>query len=246
MSRLLVNFAPSGPLEIPLAYNAILQGMIYHHLPGEMADALHEEGFGAGDRRFRLFTFSRLLGPAKVYQGKIRFSGPFSLIVSSADNGFIESLASGLARAGEVRLARSAAPLQSLGIEEHPPDFSAGSAVVSMLSPLTIYSTLSHPDGRTKTYYYSPFEKEFTELLRGNLLRKYEAAYGAPPSDGSFAIVPQRVSSEDQKTVLYRDFVVKGWLGGYRISGSPELLRLAYDTGLGGKNAQGFGCFTVD
>ncbi|GAI77595.1 unnamed protein product [marine sediment metagenome] len=34
---------------------------------------------------------------------------------------------------------------------------------------------------------------------------------------------------------------IKAWLGTYQIHGKPELISLAYDTGLGSKNSQGFG-----
>jgi|Deesub1362B_J571_1020462.scaffolds.fasta_scaffold00176_36 CRISPR-associated endoribonuclease Cas6 len=37
----------------------------------------------------------------------------------------------------------------------------------------------------------------------------------------------------------------KGWMDRYRLTGAPELLRLAYDAVLGSKNSQGFGCFEV-
>lgn len=51
---------------------------------------------------------------------------------------------------------------------------------IRMLSPVTIYSTLFSANGKKKTYYYSPFEKEFSQLIRANILKKYEALYGTP------------------------------------------------------------------
>jgi len=38
---------------------------------------------------------------------------------------------------------------------------------------------------------------------------------------------------------------IKAWLGTYQIHGKPELISLAYDTGLGSKNSQGFGMFEI-
>ncbi|RLI91606.1 MAG: hypothetical protein DRO89_03615 [Candidatus Altiarchaeales archaeon] len=38
-----------------------------------------------------------------------------------------------------------------------------------MLSPLTVYSTLTTGDGKKKTYYYSHYEPDFEELIDRNL-----------------------------------------------------------------------------
>jgi CRISPR-associated endoribonuclease Cas6 len=43
-----------------------------------------------------------------------------------------------------------------------------------MLSPVTMYSTLTKEDKTKKVYYYSPFEEEFNRLIKENL-RKYKA-----------------------------------------------------------------------
>jgi CRISPR-associated endoribonuclease Cas6 len=39
--------------------------------------------------------------------------------------------------------------------------------------------------------------------------------------------------------------VIKGWFGIYEKDGDPRLLKLAYSTGLGAKNSQGFGMIDV-
>lgn len=44
---------------------------------------------------------------------------------------------------------------------------------IRMLSPLTVYSTLMTPDGKKKTYYFSPYEKEFPALVNSNIKKKH-------------------------------------------------------------------------
>jgi hypothetical protein len=39
--------------------------------------------------------------------------------------------------------------------------------------------------------------------------------------------------------------LIKAWEGVYELKGKPELLDVAYNTGLGAKNSQGLGCFEV-
>ncbi|ADU51675.1 CRISPR-associated protein Cas6 [Thermaerobacter marianensis DSM 12885] len=53
----------SRQLVLPLQYNSMLQGLVYHLLEGtEVAEFLHDQGFTRGARRYKMFTFSRLEG----------------------------------------------------------------------------------------------------------------------------------------------------------------------------------------
>ncbi len=242
--RILVTFTATQPVRLPIAYNHLVQGMIYRHLPEEMAGFLHGNGFSAESRSFKLFSFSRFQGKVSVNQGFITLTPPFSLVITSCWGEFLHGLADGLQEDGGVTFGPARVALDSIMIEDDQP-FDRGAATIRMLSPMTTYSTLTGPDGARKTYYYSPFEKDFSQMLRVNLINKYEAVCGAPPVDDSFVISPLKVTRQDEKIIQYKGFIIKGWLGSYRMQGAPALLKLAYDAGLGGKNSQGFGCFEV-
>jgi CRISPR-associated endoribonuclease Cas6 len=43
----------------------------------------------------------------------------------------------------------------------------------------------------------------------------------------------------------FKGTVIKGWTGLYEVKLPEPYFRLAYDAGLGAKNAQGFGCVGV-
>ena len=58
----------SDNITLPVHYNHLIQAMIYQSLDDALAHWLHEEGFQCGKRRFKLFTFSRLLS-RRVYLG---------------------------------------------------------------------------------------------------------------------------------------------------------------------------------
>ncbi len=241
--RIVITFTSEGRVRLPINYNEVLQGFIYSHLDGILAGFLHEEGFRCGSRSFKLFTFSRLIGKVRASEGMFNIRGPFKLIVSSPHREMLQSLAECILKSPEVDLANNPLIVQSIEVKFTPPV--AEDVVVEMLSPVTVYSTLHTPEGRKKTYYYNPREREFTALCRENILKKYRAFYGRGPEDTDFSIEPLRVSKRDEKIVTYKGFVIKGWMGRYRLSGNPELLRLAYDAGIGAKNSQGFGCFEV-
>jgi len=87
--RLKVIFKPhkDSPAVLPINYNHLIQGFIYDHLDEHLTTELYEEELNnlKSRRRFKLFTFSRLipLKKPKVEKGKILFSSPIVLIVAS-------------------------------------------------------------------------------------------------------------------------------------------------------------------
>jgi len=58
--------------------------------------------------------------------------------------------------------------------------------------------------------------------------------------DVEFTIQP--ISNVNLNIVYYKDFLIKGYSGKYKIRGDKRLLELALDAGVGSKNSQGFGC----
>lgn len=74
--RIRVHFCAPPPIVIPLNYAHQLASVVYHLLDRSSpayATFLHGQGYGAGDLRFKLFTFSPLLGhPRQVVAGHLR------------------------------------------------------------------------------------------------------------------------------------------------------------------------------
>lgn len=50
---------PSSP-ALPIQYNYLVQSAIYAALPEDVASRIHDEGYSAGNRRFKMFSFSQL------------------------------------------------------------------------------------------------------------------------------------------------------------------------------------------
>lgn len=242
--RLLLELNTGKDFVVPIDYNYQIQGFLYKSISPKLARILHDKGFPVGKRNFKLFTFSRILGDYEVNKtdGSIKFLSPFRLVVNSVMNEFIEELAEELLRKKFVRIASHRVSLASAEVADTMID--QDKIRIRMLSPVTIYSTLSHPDGRKKTYYYSPYETEFSQLISENSSKKFMAYFGRAPR-GSISLTPLKVNPVNQKIVLYKGTIIKGWTGIYELSGDRELMKMAYDAGLGGKNSQGFGCFEV-
>lgn len=228
---------------LPIDYNHIIQSFIYRNISSELASFLHERGYTYGKRSFKLFTFSRLFGEFKLNKENIEFRSPVRLYIASAETRFIQELAETLLKSKNIKLGKQSVEISSIEIS---PNKNFGREVlIKTLSPITVYSTLHTKDGKKKTYYYFPYEKEFSELIFKNLKKKFKLVYGKEPGRRELLIEPLDRKSISQRIVKYKGTIVKGWMGRFRLKGSPDLISLGYDTGLGSKNSQGFGMFEV-
>jgi CRISPR-associated endoribonuclease Cas6 len=237
----------NGPAHIQVQYNNLVQGLIYNSMENPLLRKyLHEHGFPFEKRRFKLFTFSRLMGQKARYdqkKGQLILTPPLHLVICSPIPFILQELGTGFLRQGRVRLGRTQLEVSQIDIAD--PRVDGEKVKVRMLSPLTVYSTLPSTGGRSYTYYYSPFEPRFGELVQANLTKKYKLIHGGPPPEKHFAIEPLAVTEKDHKVTYYKNFVIKGWMGDYELQGDPALLQVALNAGLGAKNSQGYGCCTL-
>ncbi len=243
--RISISFkAVSSSLILPIHYNHLVQAFIYASLDRMIAKFYHDQGFSYGKRRFKLFTFSRLLGKGRRLLRETReiaFSGRVCLKIGAVDERLLESLATYLVREGCFRLGENLCELEAVEVEM--PVEAHGPVVVRAISPITTYSTLKTPEGRRKTYFYTPFEAEFSEKLLENLMRKAKALWGEkelPPLNGAY-VKPLRVSNRNLTIVNFKNYWIKGWTGLYEMNLPSPYFELAYNAGLGAKNSQGFG-----
>lgn len=244
--RIKLNFNVQKNFYLPVSHNEILQGFIYHNLDKVLADYLHDEGFNYQNRQFRLFTFSRILGGLSYdsYKKAFLISSNFSLIISSPKIEILENMANFIVKSHSLVLYGNEINLESIDVHMQKGKL-PNTCKIRMLSPVTIYSTLTNTEGRNKTYYYNPMEEEFSELIKKNLEKKYELIYSQPPPEDDFQIKIIGSTKNKEKIIKYKDFIIKGWMGDFEIKANPELILTGYDAGLGGKNSQGFGCFEI-
>jgi len=222
--------------------------LIYANLDRALSEWLHEKGHAYGQRRFKLFTFSRLFGKREMRNGRVRFDGPAHFYLSAVDSEVLGSFAEHLLTKPAVRLGSAECRVAEVGVEPEPRIDPAKPVLVKAISPITAYSTLQAPNGRKKTYYYAPQEKEWSEALVANIARKAKALEWAADVDedlrGAY-VKPYKVKMADQKILDFKGTVIKGWTGLYEGKLPEPYFRLAYDAGFGAKNAQGFGMVEV-
>lgn len=242
--RAYVTLKFNKPLIMPIQYNHIMQAVVLKWINDEKYTTyLHDKGFALEKRVFKLYTFSRLEGDCKYDREKSRlvFKSFAKFTISTADENFLDYV---------VRTAIVNDTMSILGQEVYVDNVRCmhmdimSEKRIHTLSPIVTYSTFEH-DGRKKTYYYNPMEEEFSRLIKENLVKKYIAFNGKEPSEREFTIKPAPNGRLKESIVIYKGTVIKGWNGDFIISGSPELLTIGYNAGLGSKNAQGFGCIEI-
>ena len=116
--------------------------------------------------------------------------------------------------------------------------------VFNALSPIVAYSTFTRPNGKKYTCYFEPEETDFKRIVSENLIRKYNAIYGEKLSFEE-GIQIEGLGKSKMNIVYYKNFLIKGATGKFKLKGDKKLLQLALDVGLGSKNSQGFGCVEI-
>jgi len=243
--RVILTLATDHALILPTHYNYGIQSLIYAAINDPALQSLiHDTGFIYEKRSFKMFTFSRLIGPVVHVGNRFQFTSPVTLHLSSPFDNLIQEIAKFIFERGMVTLHGNELMVTDFHVEQ-PPAFGTDHTV-RMLSPMVMYTTLEN-ERRKFRYYLNPWQDEFAELIHNNLRKKFVSFYDREPVSSDFALKPlTEMRPELQKVILYKGGVIKGWIGRYHVHGDPEMLRFAYDAGFGGKNSQGFGCFAVD
>lgn len=246
--RIRVAFSAREPLVLPIHYNYIVQAFIYKNLSEEFSEFLHDQGFRLGSRTFKLFTFSRLMGRFEILgDNRIKIFPPFELIVSSPLERFIRDFATSLLKNDNFELLGQGVEIEGISVlSELDKEKCRDGLLIKMLSPVVVYKTYFDERGAKKTYYFNPKEDEFSVLIRENLLKKARLLNVENVENSNLKIEPVfKIDQSYCKIIRYKETIIKGWMGVYKLHGDFPLLKIAYDTGLGSKNSQGFGCFEV-
>ncbi|MFL6276006.1 MAG: CRISPR-associated endoribonuclease Cas6 [Blastocatellia bacterium] len=233
---------------LPLNYNHAVAGLIYRTIGNAseaFATALHDEGFEADRRRFKLFTFSRLFVKRRRVVGDRMFleSPEVTLQVSSPVGEFIEHFVSGLFQSERFHIAGSEFTLAEAETIA-PPEFSERMSFRA-LAPIT--ESVRDEQNRVR---FLNLDDDWSGVIERNLARKYEALYGrAPVREGLHwewdkVYITEATKRNRRPSVLIElseGTKVRGWLAPFTIEGSKELIELGYHVGFGSRNSMGFG-----
>jgi CRISPR-associated endoribonuclease Cas6 len=240
---------------LPLSYQYELSAYIYHTLAkgnADYAEWLHQNGFRYEEKPFRLFTFSNLLIPQisidKEHGRLLLNSDTATLIISFLPERSTEEFVKGVFAEQVFTLGDKVSKVQFTvqQVEVLPtPDFN-GELRGETLSPLC----LSTKNDEGKIHYFSAADPEAGGAIVNNLINKYAAFYGTPYS-GSMDFEWETLSEPRSKLITIKSgsaqqTKIKASLCRFRFKADNELLKIAYETGIGEKGSQGFGCITVN
>lgn len=220
-------------LTLPLNYQELIQGILYHAMPKDLAEEGHLQI--AGVRKMSLFTFSRLFGKSNIdISRKLICFRSLYFYVSTCNERLGCTIMANLS--DSIRFYEESFPCQLSMVETY-----RNGNWIEMLSPVTAHKT--DIDSKRITYL-EPNSIVFAQAIYQNLQRKYRYFY-REDYDGPFALsaLPKSLKSSN---ILYKKTYIKGYMGKFHLIASPKAMQLLYDVGLGEKNAQGFGMFRME
>lgn len=233
--------------SIPIQYNEFLQAYIYSFFE-ENFPQLHDEGFKTGKRKFRHFTFSRIFSSdMKMEDNYFQIRKPITFYLSFYLESMQEIAVNFLLKNQYMRLGNEEFEIIQANAFEENILFRNDEIVetdIEALSPIVAYRTIEK-EGRKYTNYFKPTDSEFTKIIKNNLIRKMESL-GIIETDDPFFFCPILFSVPKNESVLnYKGTIIKGYTGRYHIKCSKNAFSVLYHSGIGSKNSQGFGMFSI-
>lgn len=246
--------------RLPINYLYELSAVIYRILASgneAYAEWLHENGFRLETgKQFKLFTFSRLKpekfrilrqsNQLELLSDKVVWQ--ISFLPEKSTQKFIEGLFQ--KRFFEVGNRQSVVQFQVESVEMLPSPLFTDTMTFETLSPISVSQRLE--DGRD---YYPQDGEEFStsdwvrERLLKNLLDKYEVSEGktfeGKPYFNMMTLSEPKSTLVTIKAGTPQETKVRGFLCKLALHCPAELMRIAYESGLGEGNSQGFGCLEL-
>lgn len=236
--------------ELPINYQYELSAAIYRIMTQsntEYSTWLHENGYTADRKRFKLFAFSHLIVPQyginKERQRLIIQSDTvewdITFLPEKSTKTFIEGVFK--QQSFQVGDKESVVEFTVCSIRVMPPLEYQEEMSFRTLSPMCI--SCRQPNG--KTQYLSPSDPLYMRGIQTGLLARYKAFYNKEydsPMFCTFQLLNEpksnllRIKSGTEKQTF-----IRGYQFSFKLKLPEELMRIAYEGGLGEKSSLGFG-----
>ena len=220
---------------IPINYRSILACIVYSMLPlNENTTILHNEGIKLNNRKFKLLTFSEIYGDTIYNKNKkvLLFHSSGCFDVTSFNDEIILNIVKYIEDNNYIIFKNQCIKIIKYDILN---DFCNNNEKVTFytVSPITIYKTINK-----FVKYYNPNEKEFKEAIINNIRKKYFLCYNR--NAANFDIL--EIEDVVKKLVYFRNTIYEAYHLSITFKGlNPEIQKIIMTTGLGPKNALGFG-----
>lgn len=258
--RLHIHLQPVNRMsEIPVD-NYPLASTVYrllYSVAPEYAEFLHEEGFPAdpesleereppvSHKKFKFFVFSRLAQRGKRIAGdRIRLND--SLVtwrIGSPMEEMMGVLAESLVANGEITIGdqQSHATFAVAGIDIAEAPRTGSRLRGETISPIFVAVDETSLEGKRIKHHVRAEDQRFAACIAANLREKYRALTGIPLEEEEADLAFRFTEAPRSQLVQYKGTHHKCYMGRFTLAGDPQLIRLAWDAGLGEANSKGFG-----
>ncbi|MCX7878085.1 MAG: CRISPR-associated endoribonuclease Cas6 [Ignavibacteria bacterium] len=243
------------PLErnslVPINYQYYLSSFIYRTIEASNSDYskwLHDSGFMSGNKRFKYFTFSMLNIPEREIVNdfiKIK-SHQIELTVSMLSLESMNHLIIGLFESCRFNIKDYNFIVKYA--EKIPDPIFRDEMIFKTISPVIISKVVEY-NGKPSERYMKPDESEYADFLKKNLEEKYLTycmscgikvnGHGVDSFDliecGNSKLITIRQNRAEETKV-------KAYPMTFRLKGNPDIIKIAYEAGVGKLCSLGFGC----
>jgi CRISPR-associated endoribonuclease Cas6 len=262
--RLRLSIETDSRLVLPINYQHYLTAVIYDLIARasqEHAAWLHDRGFGSDKRPFKHFTFSKLYSDPRpeLRDPNILLGRKITWLVSMHVEVTLMNFVTGIFEKQGFWIGREEYRCRIVQVEAVPePEFKDRMKFIC-LSPILVKKPFMKGgprNGKLQAKHLLPDDPEVSQFLKRNLVNKFESLYGLAPKEmlsARFEFVPDReyilrrggVQRVTKLITLYagkpEETKHRAFECPFFLQTHPELMRLAYDSGLGNDNAMGFG-----
>ncbi len=230
--RFLIRLKSKDNKKIPLNYQHALSSLIYRFMEEaneELSSRIHQS------KGFKYFNFSLLNSEDRIIDGDEILFPKDSFVVfnlSSPDSELLRSAVEGMFKTEEINLLEKKFDIEPPRYIS-PPDF-ASYVKFKSLSPIYIDSTRNE-----KRWDLLPTDPEWRQRIEENSRKKYYHYFGKEYA-GPFEI--PEITRMRSKRINVGGQWWRAANAEFTLKASSDMLKFLWDTGIGSRNSQGFGC----
>lgn len=243
---------------LPINYQYEISACIYrilHYGNAEFASWLHNNGYRAGQKAFKLFTFSNIHAERyKVFKDRFMIlSDEVSLVLTFKVDEAVRHFISGLFARQRFSIGdnHSKVEFEVKTVETLAPPVFTENMTFQALSHLCVTKPVEK-NGKLKAWYLPPDHPEYEERFFINLVNRYKAVHedingqfddinqyrlellGKPKS----GLIKIKAGTRDETRI-------RGYRFSFACTAPVELLKFGYEAGFAEKGSLGFGCVGV-
>lgn len=228
-------------LLIPFNYNHVLSSIIYNKISDlNLAHELHSTN------SFKFFTFSQIKFRRMVLdkkEGFISKDGHISFLISSPNDYLIKSLVEGFLEDLEINFKGQKLAIEKIEVLAEP-EFK-NKMEFKTLSPIIVRKK-KEVDGKLKPWDLTPGD-EFYKALEKNLIKKYIQFNDLKETDKEITIYSEMKNVKRKRIAIDKGHQTthhRAFMMDIILEGDLDLIKFAYNVGIGEKGSQGFGFLT--